>query len=314
MLSFIRTSAIGCAVAVLSACGGGGGGGVASIPPAPVAPTPPAPPPPTTPPPVPSGAIGLQSPGPFKTYSAQLDSVGAVTSTADAVQFAYSASDNKYTISLPAFQPGQLVTTGASGSFNDGGWTNISNTVNDVTAGSGSATQAVRVLLAWPGSSNLKYTSTATWVNPAVDGWKYLGTFAYGIPTAPGDVPTTGSASYSGSISGLIDSYLSVWGSVSLNFDFGAGTLSGEMKPAYAPIWDEVPLGTYTFRDTVFSRGSTSFSGAFQVNGTPVPSSFQGSFNGPQAAELMAGWTAQVMLPGATDPRTMAGVWTAKRP
>jgi len=313
MLSFIRTSAIGCAVAALSACGGGGGG-VASIPPAPVAPTPPAPPPPppTTPPPVPSGPIGLQAAGPFKTYSAQLDSSGAVTSTADAVQFAYSASDNKYTISLPGFLPGQLIPTGASGSFNATGWIDIQNTVNEITGGTFTATQPVRVLLAWPASSNLKYTSTATWVDP--NGWNQLGVFAYGIPTVPGDVPTTGSATYAGSISGLIDNYLSVWGSVALNFDFSAGTLSGDMKPYYAPIWDEVPLGIYAFRDTVFSRGSTSFSGAFQVNGTPVPSSFQGSFNGPQAAELMAGWTAQVVLPGTTDPRTMAGIWTAKRP
>ena len=118
------------------------------------------------------------------------------------------------------------------------------------------------------------------------------GVFVYGIPTAFGDVPLSGSATYAGSISGLTNSRDGVWGSVSLTFNFGAGTLAGVMKPEIARVWDAYPLGDYTFRDTVYSTGATNFSGAFQVSGSTAPSSFQGSFTGPGAAELLASWNA----------------------
>jgi hypothetical protein len=105
-----------------------------------------------------------------------------------------------------------------------------------------------------------------------------------------------------------------VFGGVSLTFDFGAGTLSGVMKPKFYPEWDAIPLGDYTFRNTVYSAGATNFSGAFQVNGSTAPSSFQGSFNGPQAAELMASWNAPFLNPLNNQWGTMAGIWTAKKP
>lgn len=310
--NFRRAPGASALALVVTACGGGGGGAnVASIPPTPV--VPPAPTPPSLPviPPVPNGPIGLQAPGSFKTYSGQLNSSGTPVSTADGVQFSYSSADSKYTISLPGFAVGQLVTTGANGSFNDTGWTNISSTVNEVTGGPSTATQPVRVILSWPASSDLKFTSTGSWVDP---NWRLLGTFAYGTATTAGDIPVSGAATYAGSISGLINNDLGVWGSVSLNFNFGAGTLSGAMKPEFAPIWDAISLGTYTFRDTVYSTGSTNFSGAFQVPGSTAASGFQGSFTGPQGSELMASWNAPFLNPLTNEWGTMSGIWTAKRP
>jgi hypothetical protein len=106
---------------------------------------------------------------------------------------------------------------------------------------------------------------------------------------------------------------LEVWGTVFLSFDFGAATLAGEMRPEFAPVWDGVSLGTYTFRDTVYSSGSTSFSGAFNVPGSDGPSSFSGSFTGPSAAELMATWQAPFVNPLNNTQGTMAGVWIAKK-
>jgi hypothetical protein len=138
--------------------------------------------------------------------------------------------------------------------------------------------------------------------------------FAYGIATTAGDVPLTGSAAYAGTVQGIANNTIWVGGTVSLSFDFGAGSLAGVMKPVVAPTWDSYSLGDYTFRDTVFAKGSTGFSGAFNVSGSAAPSSFSGSFNGPQAAEVMANWTAPYLNPETKLWGTMSGIWTAKKP
>jgi hypothetical protein len=310
---------------VLAGCGGGGGGGVASIPAPPVTtltPTPtPTPSPTPTPqqPPIPAGPIGLVSTAPFKTYSAYANALGLQPMSSPAIQIAYSTADNRYTITLPDYQPGQLVTLGGSGSVSGGAWTHLDSTYNAVTLGTSDTRQTVSVTLAWPGSSPYRYTSIGSWNGQDAGG--ATGVFVYGIPTATGDVPLTGSASYSGQVSGVSNlGGTPVYGSVLLNFDFAAGALSGVMKPAIAPVWDEIALGDYTFRDTVFARGSTSFSGGFNVPGSSgtvgatLPSAFQGNFTGPQAAELMANWTAPMQDPASGGWTMMSGVWIAKKP
>ena len=59
------------------------------------------------------------------------------------------------------------------------------------------------------------------------------GSFAYGIPTAAGDVPITGSASYAAEIRATLNPGTTgaywVTGSANLLFDFAGGTLSGSM-------------------------------------------------------------------------------------
>jgi hypothetical protein len=121
---------------------------------------------------------------------------------------------------------------------------------------------------------------------------------AFGIPTPAGSVPTTGTASYKAEISGITKSLqgsdygLLVQGDALFHFDFGAGKLSGYMAPQLnGPMDVPGPLPTYHFVNTIYSSGSTTFSGAFDIGG-PIPSSFQGRFAGPLAQELMAGWRA----------------------
>jgi len=311
------------AAPLLAACGGGGSQ-IASTPtPTPVpTPTPPPPPTPTTPPPIPAGLIGLQGDKPFATVGVWTDGWGTLSTGKDAVRIAYSAADNRYVVTLPGYQEGYLITKGGNGSFDANGWIDLISTTNDVTQGSGPATQPVMVILDWPASSDFKYTSFGQWLGPLPMG-ENQGVFAYGSLTAAGDMPLTGSASYAGEIRGLTDGMppggnggvypLSVWGSVLLSFNFGAGTLSGQMKPELAPEWDAVSLGTYTFRDTVYSAGSTSFTGAFVAPGTTGSSSFSGNFTGPQGAELMAIWNAPYIYPGTTHEGRMSGVWIAKK-
>ncbi len=105
-------------------------------------------------------------------------------------------------------------------------------------------------------------------------------------------------------------------GEARLVFDFAAGTLSGEMTPNICP-WDCYGLGVYKFVDTVYSSGSTTFSGEFSIDGRKVDSWFEGSFTGPHAEELMARWRAPYKPYdtgfGVVEGGQMGGVWIGKK-
>ena len=308
-----------------AACGGGDGGLNSTPPPAPAPSTTPAPTP--TPaaavPPLPDGPIGLQSDRPFATFSVHTDGWGTIATDADAVEIAYSAADGTYTLTLPEYEEGVLLPSGGNGSFDELGWINLQSTGSDLAIGAGPETQLAYVTLAWPKSSPYTYTSYGDWSGQLPMG-QNRGVFAYGTPTVEGDVPRIGSASYSGEVWGLtngeptlsggeVGPVLDVYGTVSLTFDFAAGTLAGEMLPTIYPEWDPVSLGRYTFRDTVYSSGSMTFAGAFEVPDSDSPSSFLGRFTGPQAAELMANWRAPFRDPESGGWGTMSGVWIAKK-
>jgi hypothetical protein len=298
------------AALTLAACGGGGGSGINSTPTPTPSPTPTPTPTPTPPPPPPEGPLGLKSNSPFTVFSSHLTAGGSPVSGPGGVKFAYSAADDRYTVTLPGFDEGHVVLIGANGSYDSTGWTHVSSTFDGVTVGNTSALQAVNLTLDWPTGSGFTYTSIGRWSDPQSNTSGY---FAYGIPTAAGDVPVTGSAGYTGEIRGLTGENFDVFGSIALQFNFGAGTLSGEMKPEIAPVWDTIPLGTYTFRDTVFSAGSNSFSGSFNAPGTSGASAFQGSFNGPKAAEAMGSWNAPYLNPLTNTAGSMAGIFIARK-
>jgi len=139
--------------------------------------------------------------------------------------------------------------------------------------------------------------------NPSVDGLT-----AFGIQTPALGVPTNGTATFTGPIEGTTDAqvtggFASVSGTVQLAFDFGAGTLAGSMHPtvAWSGAWDggSQDLGTYAFKNTVFSPGSTTFAGQFDttVGGN---NSFDGRFTGPAANELIGKWTVPFIW--SSDP------------
>ena len=226
------------------------------------------------------------------------------------VQFSYNASTNSYQISLPGFQPGSLIDTGYNGTNGQV----ATSTFSWVSAGSTTTRQAVNVTLPVPGSSFSPYTysSLGSWDGQPTS----FGMFAYGIPTATGDVPVTGSATYSAQILGAYSHipYYPVEGPVSLQFNFGAGTLSGFMDPEISNSFDGVfaDFGRFDFAQTVYSTGSTTFSGKFIVPGLPgATSSFNGNFNGPSAAELMARFHTQAVYNGQQG--TIWGIWVGKK-
>jgi hypothetical protein len=146
-----------------------------------------------------------------------------------------------------------------------------------------------------------------------------FGTFAFGIPTSASAVPTSGSARYDGVISGHTDIFqwvdggfpsyaaLGVGGSVTLSFDFAKGTLGGSMEP----LLGATSLGTYSFKNGVYSAGG--YSGQFD---TPVSgiNSFYGQLTGPHAEELIGGWALPFHYSGDDKDHQAIGAWVAKKP
>lgn len=130
--------------------------------------------------------------------------------------------------------------------------------------------------------------------------------FAFGLATPAGAVPTTGSATYDAQITGHAGGW-DLYGTAQFQFNFRAGTLAGFMDPHTNGPMESPALPRYTFTQTVFSPGSTTFSGSFDFVG-PTPSSFSGQFTGPGAEELMASFTAPFRDWDAQENPTVWGV------
>ena len=124
---------------------------------------------------------------------------------------------------------------------------------------------------------------------------------AIGLATRAADVPVTGSASYSGQILGSspedhTDFGVTITGSINLTFDFGLGSLSGNVSPVLEQSLVAYPLDVVSFRDTLYSKGSTTFSGKFDTN-LPGLNSFSGLFTGPNAQELIGNFALPYRSP-----------------
>ena len=325
------------AAALLSACGGGGGSGLNSIPTPVPSPTP-APTQTPTPasapiaPPIPAGPIGLTSAGVFATEVA--GSVitadpktgvpvapGVLSGGADLVAISYDPADQRYTVTIPTFEPGQLIHPSGNGSFQSGAtvWQSLYSTFNEVTKNGSSELQNVHVTLDWPASSPYSYTNFGSWdsstdVEPGRATVRY-GVFTYGVPTPAGAVPVTGSASFEGQIRGVSQNtaFQNVYGSVSMNFDFAAGLLNGVLRPTYSDGWDDWAFAPAAFRETVYASGGTSFSGKFDTAVASADARFAGQFTGPGASELMANFQGTFLLPEFQRSLTISGVWIAAK-
>lgn len=312
----------------LAACGGGGGAQVASTPAPPPAPPAPPPPSPQPPPPIAPAHIGLVGTQSFAvlgigdTYKTDASGQHPTSLSAPArqeVHLSYDPGTNTYQISLPGFQSGTLANTaynGTSGQL-------ATSSTSQIEENSFGFLLPVFVILPVPGShlSPYTYTSFGSWDGQTGNGangdvLRSEGIFAYGIPTSAGDVPVTGSASYAAEIRGSLGPFtdLGVGGEATLLFDFANGKLSGFMHPTLVDglAGLVVDFGRFDFTQTVYSSGSTTFSGKFIVPNLPnADSSFDGQFTGPQAAELMARFQTPYLSQGQQG--TISGVWIGKK-
>jgi hypothetical protein len=116
-----------------------------------------------------------------------------------------------------------------------------------------------------------------------------FGNFAFGIPPAPADIPTTGRHVYS--ICHTNE------GAGELVFDRQAGMLTGFVDVAYSDAWGPYSPTRYALTPTPITPGSVSFSASFQVTGAPSAGVIEGYFAGPQGHELILRLKAPVKEP-----------------
>lgn len=298
----------------LGACDGGSGGRVSFIPSPPPVPTP-------TPTPTPTGPT--PTPAPFGlTSSQQFATFGVISSGTNgspyhfepvdpqAIKFSWSAEAKAYEMTLPGFAPSTLSLTFPG--RNDAAFTATDANGNKLP---------IAVSL-WPASYlelKFSYSSLGFYSsNPSEATNPYVwANFAYGVPTAVGDMPKTGTATYDAKVFGITTTGVGydITGDAHLAFDFGAGSLAGYMRARLFSDWDGVDLALpqYDFTETVYSAGSTTFSGKFNIPNAPTDSAFQGQFTGPNAAELIAGWRAPYLDPFDKSWKSAAGVWIGKK-
>lgn len=308
------------AVLALSACGGGGGS--SSFRPEP---TPPPSPPPSPPPPPPQAeAVTIFSNPTAQDYS----SVGVWGNFGDLSSPPYSvdltsvtnaeSSQPKIRYTTDGYYEVQLPGDGFSRLIHD---ESIANPTADNTVFELQSQMSRSFIITGSRNSGYRYSEMAKWARPDLDFAQTIdmGFVAFGTPTLAGSVPVTGAASYLGQILGTTDLPaaacdcgfpIGVEGTVALNFNFGAGTLGGSMSVALSSGWGAVPVGDYNFVQTVFSAGSTTYSGRFDTN-LAGDNFFLGRFTGPTADETIGAWAVPFTFQNETHQAI--GAWIAKR-
>lgn len=320
MFRLTRGAALTGLAVALAACGGGGGtvATVSTVPPAPA----PAPSPPTSTPPVTIFAAPV--PGEYvsvgastsdnlsRSTSARIQSISL--SEADLPRIRYSSA-GYYEIQMPGREWDRLTHYKGIGNPDSG---------NNYFQPASVPMNYGYLVISKARDSGYKYSELGTWGNLNLSLEGGYGAVAFGVPTPAGAVPVSGSATYSGKISGTTDvlEYDNLYGgtfshgaggTVSLVFDFRAASLSGLMDLMIDGGMNPVAVGTYRFRDTVFGAGATTYSGKFETN-LPGAANFLGRFTGPNAEETIGAWTVPFVEPATGQVHTAIGAWIAKRP
>ncbi len=265
---------------MLCSCGGGGGGGGNSANFAPA-------PPPTPPPP---------EPAPFGvTADTTFETVG------DGINIRWDQDAGVYELQMP----------GAA-------WDALQRASAGVGASTYRPASGSYLLQIFSNSPSFPYSYTNLAAVTQNGSGISIGNFAYGLATTAQNMPVVGNATYYARLYGAPAQGLGVIrGTASLNFDFAAGTVGGHLDPVLEDPtglgFESAPLDRYIFVNTVYSTGSTSFSGNLSTPSVAGLGSFSGIFTGPSAQELMADWSAPMINPIGGLPDTMSGVLIGKQ-
>lgn len=310
----------------LGACGGGGSSTNFT------------PPPPAGPPPAPSQAAVTIFPQPsvaeyasvgvsiagaggnLETYTSETDRFGSVSSAdSDQMHIRYTEAD-QYEVMMPGATWDRLVHYGGLADP-----TSDNNYFQPAGVATNSAYFAISNSAKW---DDYHYSEMAAWGSAAAS---RFGSVAFGISTPAGAVPMTGSGTFEGKVQGsadimqadgLLGGYapLYVDGTVSLGFNFAAGTLTGQMTLFGPDGMNPFKIGSFAFKDTVFSVGSPNYSGKFDT-ATPGDNFFLGRFTGPNAEETIGAWALPFtftnggeFVPADGQAHQAFGAWIAKRP
>lgn len=309
-------SAIALAISLTACGGGGGGGGIASTPPAPPSPTP-------TPTPTPAAAaIGAaaMATAPNANLFPRATAVGPTmqahpTTAFPLLQSVFTvngsvagadtvAMNGGATLSFdyPGDKVGDKINLAVPGLFSD----------VSLVAGGGYycysfcaqvGSRYTELEFADPTTSNLSWTTYGTWYSSSSQARNY-GAFVTGYTTPAASVPTTGTATYTGSAQGHVfypdagwqngvgHNYVS--GNASLQANFGSGSITGSltnMTNGSAP-WNSVSLlGAISGGNFTGTTAATSAPGTLGSLRSSATGTFAGLFFGPVAQELGAVWT-----------------------
>ncbi len=288
---------------LLAACGGSGSGGLTSAP---------SPLPTPSPTPTPTQTANDTS---VELLAAPATQELAVATRDDPIQIRYDASRNVYELK--------------AGNFD---W----SAITDPPGPSGDATNRYFSIAGQPDSSyfsiqahnrasdpdrRYRYSNLAYWQENGAEGGDIGNVVAIGAATPASGVPLSGTASFEGFARGQADIANDAWGAVAatplegtvkLNFDFAAGSLAGSLNlsSGNCDCTKFVSIGTIAFSNSVFARGSQTFSGSFN-SGVTGNNAFDGRFTGPGAEELIGSWSLPFLFEGATHQAW--GAWIAKR-
>lgn len=286
----------------LSACGGGGTTGSVSSTPTPNA-TPAATPTPTSSGSTTGGNASLTSLQVSESF-AGIGTVNRFTANTGTgatsnrqsmstgpVQVRYDASSGAYTISNGTLP--DVVFSASDRSSSD-------STAVITAYAKSSGTKTDHLALFNPGAGNtqlaLTYASYGGWQSTNTAGTSAdIGTtfFVYGVKTAPGDLPGSGTASYRTTLDGVFagnGGLYTLSGTSAILADFAAGTIDFSMSPKGRNIADGSvkDFGDLLGSGTIGS-GTSAFTGTSDlpsVNG--YSATLSGQFFGPQAAEVGA--------------------------
>jgi hypothetical protein len=289
----------------LAACGGGGsGGGVESLPP----------PPPLAATSFPSIITAASASQEFSTRGASYASPQVFESESDVsnpsladnsqMDVRYNAASKTYEIQLPADSAWQPIAPAAT----------YPPPSDNLFLYRGGAPDHVGV---FDHRSDLQYSALLEWFTDTSSGFS-----AIGIATPPGAVPIAGSASYAGSILGAssethFDKWEAAWlpgrigGDINLSFNFGSGTLSGNVNPTLF-LGTAYSLPSLNFTSTIYSNGSTTFSGTFG-SALAGQNSFSGLFTGPNAQELIGNFAFPYASPLNGATQQAAGAFAGRK-
>jgi hypothetical protein len=295
--AIVPVIALACCV---SACGGGGsGGGAISSTPTPLSdPAPPS-----------NALIGTatttQS---FAVEGRAAPAITGETTAPNLLDIRYDATQRVYQIAFPGGTPAPLSPAG-------GIVVPPTSPVMNWFGGGLALRTYVRSLSTDPQYKYL-YSNLADWHSGAPGG-----SIAFGIATPAGGVPTSGSATYAGLISGYTNelvnygewgnSLATLEGTIQLSFNFGAGTLSGNLSPVVYGF-DKVSLAPLAFTNTLYAAGATTFSGSF-ATALAGANSFDGRFTGPAAEELIGDLRFPYTSPIDSKTYDAAGAFVAKK-
>lgn len=291
---------------LVSACGGSGSGGaITSAPPL-------APPPAPTPTPIPTQAPDDKS---VELLAAPATQELAVATRDDSIQIRYDASRNVYELKAGGQDWSAIIDPpGVSGSE--------ANRYFTIAGQAGSSYFSILAHnRATDPDRHYQYSNLAYWQTEGADGGDFGNVAAFGAATPASGVPLSGTATFEGFAQGQADIPNDAWGAVAttplsgqvrLDFDFAAGSLAGSLNlsSGNCDCTKFVSIGTSAFSNTVFARGSPTFSGSFATDVAGI-NAFDGRFAGPGAEELIGSWSLPFLFEGVAHQAS--GAWIAKR-